>query len=75
MGDHLSKIVSKVFEEKFKGMSLKIKRDCIFSMVRSLLKYSCPVCDPHRQGDIDKLNTIKKAAKRFFTTTTSVNQV
>jgi len=34
-------------------------------MVRSLLEYSCPVWDPHRQGDIDKLNKIQRAAARF----------
>ena len=36
-------------------------------MVRSLLEYSCPVLDPYRQGDIDKLNKIQKAAARFVT--------
>ena len=36
-------------------------------MVRSLLKYSCPVWDPYRQGDIDKLNKIQRAAARFLT--------
>ena len=34
-------------------------------MVRSLLEYSCPVWDPYRQGDIDKLNKIQRAAARF----------
>ena len=48
-------------------MSLKIKRDCIFSMVRSLLEYSCPVWDPDRQGDVDKLNKIQRAAEHFVT--------
>ena len=36
-------------------------------MVRSLLEYSCPVWDPYRQGDIDKLNKIQRAAARFVT--------
>ena len=36
-------------------------------MVRSLLEYSCPVWDPYRQGDVDKLNKIQRAAARFVT--------
>ena len=36
-------------------------------MVRSLLEYSCPVWDPYRQGEIDKLNKIPRAAARFVT--------
>ena len=36
-------------------------------MVRSLLEYSYPVWDPYRQGDIDKLNRIQRAAARFVT--------
>ena len=36
-------------------------------MVRSLLEYSCLVWDPYRQGDIDKLNKIRRAAARFVT--------
>ena len=36
-------------------------------MVRSLLEYSCPVWDPYRQGDIDNLNKIQRAAARFVT--------
>ena len=36
-------------------------------MVRSLLEYYCPVWDPYRQGDIDKLNKIQRAAARFVT--------
>ena len=51
-------------EEKFKGMSLKIKRDCIF---RSLLECSCPVWDPYRRSDVDELNKIQRAAARFVT--------
>ena len=46
-------------------MSLKII--AYFSMVRSLLEYSGPVWDPYRQGDIDKLNKIQRAAARFIT--------
>ena len=34
-------------------------------MVRSVLEYSCPVWDPYRQGDIDQLNKIERAAARF----------
>ena len=45
-------------------------------MFRSLLEYSCPVWDPYRQGDIDKLNKIQRDAVRFVTNKiTSVNQV
>ena len=36
-------------------------------MARSLLEYSCPVWDPYRQGDINKLNKIQRAATRFLT--------
>ena len=36
-------------------------------MAQSLLEYSCPVWDPYRQDDIDKLNKIQRAAARFVT--------
>ena len=36
-------------------------------MVWSLLEFSCPVWDPYRQGDVDKLNKIQRAAARFVT--------
>ena len=36
-------------------------------MIRSLLKYSSPVWDPYRQGDINKLNKTQRAAARFET--------
>ena len=36
-------------------------------MVRSLLEYSCPLWDPYRQGDVDKLNKIQRAAVCFVT--------
>ena len=36
-------------------------------MVRSLLEYSCPVWNPYRQGGVDKLNKIQRAAARFVT--------
>ena len=36
-------------------------------MVWLLLEYSCPVLDPYRQGDIDKLNKIQRVAARFVT--------
>ena len=48
-------------------MSPKLKEIAYFSMVRSLLEYSCSVWDPYRQGDIDKLNKIQRAAARFVT--------
>ena len=32
-----------------------------------LLEYSCPVWDPYRQSDIDKLNKIQRAAAHFAT--------
>ena len=48
-------------------MSLNLKEIAYFSMVRSLLEYSCPVWDPYRQGDVDKLNKIHRAAARFVT--------
>ena len=36
-------------------------------MLRSLLEYCCPVWDPYKQGDIDKLNKIQRADARFLT--------
>ena len=36
-------------------------------MVTSLLEYPCSALYQYRQGDIDKLNTIKRAATRFVT--------
>ena len=48
-------------------MSFKLKEIAYFSMVRSLLEYSCPVWDPYRQGYVDKLNKIQRAAARFVT--------
>ena len=50
-------------------MSLKIKRDCIFinGSVTFGIGYSCTVWDPYRQGDVDKLNKIQRAAARFVT--------
>ena len=50
-----------------KGCPSKLKEIAYFSMVRSVLEYSCPVWDPYRQGDIDKLNKIQTAAVRFVT--------
>ena len=49
------------------GCPSKLNEIAYFSMVRSLLEYSCPVWDPYRQGDIDKLNKIQRAAARFVT--------
>ena len=80
-GDHIFKIASKAnstlgfLRRNLKGFPSKLKEIAYFSMVRSLLEYSCPVWDPYRQGDIDKLNKIQRAAARFVTKTTSVNQV
>ena len=36
-------------------------------MVWSLLDYSCPVLDPYRQSDVDKLNKMQRVAARFVT--------
>ena len=75
-GDHISKIASKAnstldfFRRNLKGCPSKLKEIAYFSMVQSLLEYSCPVScvwDPYRQSDIDKLNKIKRAAARFIT--------
>ena len=72
-GDHISKIASKAnstlgfLRRNLKGCPSKLKEIAYFSMVRSLLEYSCPVWDPYRQGDIDKLNKIQRAAARFVT--------
>ena len=73
MGDHISKIASKAnstlgfLRRNLKGCPSKLKEIANFSMVRSLLEYSCSVWDPYRQGDIDKLNKIQRAAARFVT--------
>ena len=67
MGDHISKIASKAnstlgfLRRNLKGYPSKLKEIAYFSMVRSLLEYSCPVWDPYRQGDVDKLNKIQRA--------------
>ena len=72
-GDHISKIASKAnstlgfLKRNLKGCPSKLKEIAYFSMVRSLLEYSCPVWDPYRQGDIAKLNKIQRAAARFVT--------
>ena len=76
--DHISKIASKAnstlgfLKRNLKGCPSKLKEIAYFSMVWSLLEYSCTVWDPHRQGDVDKIN---KICARFVKTTTSVNQV
>ena len=73
LGDHISKIASKAnstlgfLRRNLKGCLSKLKEIAYFSMVRSLLEYSCPVWDPYRQGDIDKLNKIQRAAAGFVT--------
>ena len=36
-------------------------------MVRSTLEYSCPIWDPSRKKDIDKINQIHRSAARFLT--------
>ena len=72
-GGHISKIASKAnstlgfLRRNLKGCPSKLKEIAYFSMVRSLLEYSCPVWDPYRQGDIEKLNKIQRAAARFVT--------
>ena len=72
-GDHISKIASKAnstlgfLRRNLKGCLSKLKEIAYFSMVRSLLEYSCPVWDRYRQGDIDKLNKIQRAAAHFVT--------
>ena len=72
-GDRISKIASKAsstldfLRRNLKRCPSKLKEIAYFSMVRSLLEYSCPVWDPYRQGDIDKLNKIQVAATRFVT--------
>ena len=72
-GDHISKIASKAnstldfLRRNLKGCPSKLKEIAYFSMVPSLLKYSCSVWDPYRQGDIDKLNKIQRAAAHFVT--------
>ena len=72
-GDHISKIAIKAnstlgfLRRNLKGCPSKLKEIAYFSMVRSLLEYSCPVWDPYRQGDIDKVNKIQRAAARFVT--------
>ena len=70
-GDHIFKIASKAnstlgfLRRNLKGCPSKLKEIAYFSMVRSLLEYSCPVWEPYRQGDVDKLNKIQRAAARF----------
>ena len=72
-GDHISKIASKAnstlgfLRRNWQGCPSKLKKIAYISMVRSLLEYSCPVWDPYRQGDVDKLNKIRRAAARFVT--------
>ena len=72
-GDHISKIASRAnstlgfMRRNLKGCPSKLKEIAYISMVRSLLEYSCPVWDPYRQGDVDKLNKIQIAAARFVT--------
>ena len=71
-GDHISKIASKAnstlgfLRRNLKGCPSKLKEIAYFSMVRSLLEYSCPVWDPYRQGDVNKLNKIQRGAARFI---------
>ena len=73
MGDHISRIANKAnstlgfLRRNLKRSPSKLKEIAYFSMVRSLLEYSCPVWDPYRQGDINKLNKIQRAAGRFVT--------
>ena len=70
-GGQISKIASKLnstlgfLRRNLKGCPSKLRDIAYFSMVLSLLEYSCPVWDPYRQGDVDKLNKIQRAAARF----------
>ena len=70
-GGQISKIVSKMnstlgfLRRNLKGCPSKLRDIAYFSMVLSLLEYSCLVWDPYRQGDVDKLNKIQRAAARF----------
>ena len=48
-------------------MSLKIKRDCICFNGSVTFGILLAVWDPYRQGDIDKLNKIQRAAACFLT--------
>ena len=68
---YLGVSISGFLEKEFEGMSLKIKRDCIFfnGLVTFGILLSCmgSIWDPYRQGDVDKLNKIQRAAARFVT--------
>ena len=44
-----------------------IKATCYTTLVRPTLEYACPVWDPHRQGDICRLEKVQKRAARFVT--------
>ena len=44
-----------------------IKATCYTTLVRPTLEYACPVWDPHRQGDISRLEKVQKRAARFVT--------
>ena len=52
------------------GGSHQIKRDCIFfnaAVIFGILLSCMGSVGPYRQGDIDKLNKIQRAAARFVT--------
>ena len=61
------RVILGFLRRNFKGCPSKLKEIAYFSMVRSLLEYSCPVWDPYRQGDNEKINKIQRAAARFVT--------
>ena len=66
--DHISKIARKANSTLgFLRRNLKECPSKLKEIVRSLLENSCPVWDPYRQGDIDKLNKTQRAAARFVT--------
>ena len=72
-GGHISKIASKgnptlkFSRRNLKGWPSKLKEIAYVSMVVSLFEYPWPVGNPYRQGEIDKLNKIQRAAVRFVT--------
>ena len=71
--DHISKIASKAnstlgfLRRNLKGCPSILKEIAYFLMVWSRLEYSCPVRDPYRQGEVNKLNKTQRGAARLET--------
>ena len=66
-GDHITKIASKA--NSTLGYLRRNLKECP-SKLKEIFQWFghfCPVWDPYRQGDIDKLNKIQRAAARFVT--------